>query len=178
MTQAELADLASLAPEEDPFNQPLVQQISSEEWEDLTRDPSPLVVEIFATWYVVCFLSILSLFFCSLFLAGRLKKHPSLLVLEISATWYVILVISILLFFRSLFLRLSLTQQFGSDECLTWYLAPWLWKLPRGMLYEVFVAMSKPSLLFSSLVVCELSSKQQFASEESEGRRRAPVPRL
>lgn len=122
MTQAELADLASLAPEEDPFNQPLVQQISSEEWEDLTRDPSPLVVEIFATWYVVCFLSILSLFFCSLFLAGRLKKHPSLL--EISATWYVILVISILLFFRSLFLRLSLTQQFGSNECLTGYPSP------------------------------------------------------
>jgi hypothetical protein len=58
MTQAELADLASLAPEEDPFNQPLVQQISSEEWEDLTRDPSPLVVEIFATWYVICDISI------------------------------------------------------------------------------------------------------------------------
>lgn len=50
MNLAELSELANVAPEEDPFNQPLVQQISSEEWEDITRNPSPLVVEVFATW--------------------------------------------------------------------------------------------------------------------------------
>ncbi|GAQ92272.1 hypothetical protein KFL_009620030 [Klebsormidium nitens] len=54
MKLAELAELANVAPEEDPFNQPLVQQISSDEWEDVTRDPSPLVVEVFATWARPC----------------------------------------------------------------------------------------------------------------------------
>jgi hypothetical protein len=106
-----------------------------------------------------------------------MKGYPSTLVVEIFATWYVILLVSILFVFWSLFLRLSLTQQFGTDKCLTGY--------SSRLVVEIFVAWCvffvyflRVSNLhyFFRFLSFEMSPNQQFGSEECEVPMEEPSP--